>query len=155
MIAARAAYSTRMMIVLVAAGVWLSGCSQPFIVFAGGKLTGTVAAPPDDWSALHHEETFQLETHPDDPYSVNIWAVGIGNDAYIGTGADGTRWSRYIQQDPHVRLRVGDTLYPLVAHRVMDPAERARVATAYADKYGLNRGKNWLKDALVFRLDRS
>ncbi len=145
---------TRFLPVLIAV-VCLSGCSEPFIVFAGGKLSGTVKTPPDDWSALKHEETFQLETRPADPYSVNIWAVGIGHDVYVGTGPKGTRWSSYIEQDPRVRLRVADnTVYPLIAHKVTDPEERHRVAAAYADKYDLNHDKNWLRDALVFRLDR-
>lgn len=134
--------------------VCLAGCSEPFIVFAGGKLSGNVETPPDDWSPLASEETFQLETRPDDPYSVNIWAVGIGHDVYIGTGPDGTRWSKYIQQDPRVTLRVGDTLYPLVAHSVTDPEERRRVSRAYAEKYDMDKDENWVRHALVFRLDR-
>jgi hypothetical protein len=132
----------------------LAGCSEPFIVFSGGELSGQVAVAPEDWSELQDEETFQLETRPDDPYSVNIWAVGIGGDAYIGTGPDGTRWTDYIDADPRVRLRVGDTLYPLLAHPVDDTRERREVASAYAEKYDMDRDENWLKDALVYRLDR-
>lgn len=134
--------------------VALAGCSEPFIVFAGGALSGEVATPPDDWSELKDEETFQIETRPSDPYSVNIWAVGIGRHVYIGTGPEGTNWSEYLQEDPRVRLRVGETLYPLLARPVTDPAERRQVAEAYAEKYGLDQDENWLKDALVFRLDR-
>lgn len=134
--------------------VCLAGCSEPFIVFAGGKLSGEPEAPPADWSALADEETFQLETRPNDPYSVNIWAVGIGEDVYIGTGPDGTNWSGHIDDDPRVKLRVGETLYPLLAHAVTNREERGRVARAYADKYGLDQDENWLKDALVYRLDR-
>ena len=134
--------------------VVLAGCSEPFIVFAGGELSGHEQTPPDDWSQLESEELFQLETRPNDPYSVNIWAVGIGEDAYIGTGPDGTNWSSYIQDDPRVRLRVGETLYPLLAHPVTEREERRRVALAYAEKYGMDPDENWLKDALVFRLDR-
>lgn len=144
---------SRIVLVFFAAAC-LSGCSEPFIVFAGGELSGEVEQPPEDWSALAKEETFQLEARPADPYSVNIWAVGIGRDAYIGTGPDGTNWSEYIDQDPRVRLRVGHTLYPLLARSVTDHEERRRVAAAYADKYGLDRDENWLKDALVYRLDR-
>lgn len=134
--------------------VGLTGCSEPFIVFAGGDLSGEVRTPPDDWSELADEETFQLETRPDDPYSVNIWAVGIGPDVYIGTGPDGTNWSEYLEQDPRVLLRVGETLYPLLARPVTEREERVRVAAAYAEKYELDRDENWLKDALVYRLDR-
>jgi hypothetical protein len=132
----------------------LTGCSEPFIVFAGGELSGEVEQPPADWSELASEETFQLETRPEDPYSVNLWAVGIGRDVYIGTGPGGTTWSEHLEDDPRVRLRVGDTLYPLLARPVSDPTERRAVALAYADKYGLDQDENWLKDALVFRLDR-
>lgn len=132
----------------------LTACSEPFIVFSGGELSGQVEAPPEDWSALKSEETFQLEARPDDPYSVNIWAVGIGHDVYIGTGPDGTRWSEYLSEDPRVRLRVGNTLYPLLARPVTEAAERRRVAEAYVDKYDLDHDANWVEDALVFRLDR-
>ena len=139
-------------------GFWmmfcLAGCSEPFIVFAGGKLSGEEGVPPEDWSELASEETFQLEARPEDPYSVNIWAVGIGRDVYIGTGPDGTNWSAHIEEDPRVRLRVGETLYPLLARRVTDREERTQVAAAYAEKYGLDRDENWVKDALVYRLDR-
>lgn len=133
----------------------MAGCSEPFIVFAGGELSGDVQRPPEDWSQLEAEETFQLETRPVDPYSVNIWAVGVGRDVYIGTGPDGTNWSEHVQEDPRVRLRVeDDTLYPLLARPVTDREERRRVARAYAEKYGLDPDENWVKDALVFRLDR-
>ena len=132
----------------------LAGCSEPFIVFAGGELSGEPGAPPDDWSLLRDEETFQLETRPADPYSVNIWAVGIGPDVYIGTGPGGTRWSAYIEDDPQVRLRVGTTVYPLLAAPVTDSQERRRVARAYGEKYDMDRDQNWLEDALVYRLDR-
>lgn len=132
----------------------LAACSEPFIVFAGGELSGEEGVPPADWSELRNEDTFQLETRPDDPYSVNVWAVGIGENVYIGTGPGGTRWSDYIEQDPRVRLRVEDTVYPLLAHPVTDVDERRQVAQAYGEKYGMDRDQNWLADALVFRLDR-
>jgi hypothetical protein len=140
--------------VLAAVLLLVAGCSEPFIVFAGGALAGEEAQPPENWDALRDEETFQLETRPDDPYSINIWAVGIGRDVYIGTGPDGTRWSDYIVADPRVRLRVSDTVYALRAVPVTDVDERTAVAAEYADKYGMDRDENWLKDALVFRLDR-
>jgi hypothetical protein len=141
-------------VVIAVALTLLYGCSEPFIVFSGGELAGEIAPPPDDWAALAAEETFQLETRPQRPYSVNVWAVGIGPHVYIGTGPDGTRWSQYIARDPRVRLRVGETLFVLVAQPVTAPEERREVAIAYADKYGMNPRANWLGEALVWRLDR-
>jgi hypothetical protein len=141
-------------IAFAAALILLAGCAEPFIVFAGGELSGEVREAPDDWSDLYQEQTFQLETRPDDPYSVNVWAVGIGPHVYIGTGPGGTRWSEHIANDPRVRLRSGTTLYRLVATPVTDPDERTAVARAYGEKYDMDRDENWLREALVFRLDR-
>ncbi|MFU8817103.1 MAG: hypothetical protein ACNA7W_17290 [Pseudomonadales bacterium] len=144
---------TRALVVVFALSL-LAGCSEPFIVFAGGALSGEIGTPPDDWSELRGEDTFQLETRPEDPYSVNIWAVGIGPDVYIGTGPDGTTWSSHLYDDPRVRLRVGETLYLLEAHPVIAHGERRRVAAAFAEKYDMNREENWVSNAQVFRLDR-
>ncbi|MEZ5559333.1 MAG: nitroreductase/quinone reductase family protein [Pseudomonadales bacterium] len=132
----------------------LAACDEPFIVFAGGKLSGEELPPPADWSELGKAETIQLETNPEDPYSVNIWVAGIGPDLYIGTGPEGTRWTKNIADDPRVRVRIEGNIYPLIAHPVTDPAERRRVARAYVDKYELDPDGDWLIDALVFRLDR-
>lgn len=132
----------------------LAACSEPFIVFAGGELSGEEAPAPADWSSLETVETVQIETRPEDPYSVNIWAAGIGTDLYIGTGPDGTRWSQHLQEDPRMRLRVGTTIYPLLARPVADPEERRRVASAYVDKYDLDTDENWVMEAIIFRLDR-
>ncbi|HEX7036200.1 MAG TPA: hypothetical protein VF210_10520 [Pseudomonadales bacterium] len=131
----------------------LAGCSEPFVVFSGGTLSGEERPPPEDWSALADEETVQLETRPADPYSVNIWAVSVERDVYVATGADGTRWTGFIGQDPRVRLRVGQTLYPLRAVRVTDREEQEQVARAYADKYELDPEDNWVREALVYRLE--
>jgi hypothetical protein len=139
---------------LFAALVVLAGCSEPFIVFSGKALSGEPTEPPADWAAIDAVDTLQLETRPTDPYSVNLWAVGIGADVYVGTDADGTRWSGHVRQDPRVRLRVGEALYDLVAQPVLDPAERRRVADAYVAKYELDSDGDWINDALVFRLDR-
>jgi hypothetical protein len=85
---------------------------------------------------------------------VNIWATGIGRDLYVGTGPDGTHWSRYMTEDPKVRFRMHDKVYRLLARPVTDPEERQRVARAYVDKYDLDTDENWVMDALIFRLDR-
>ena len=54
-----------------------AACGGPFLVFPGGSLSGEVAsAPPGGWPALE-SGVFAVETRPGDPYSVNIWAVGL------------------------------------------------------------------------------
>ncbi len=147
----KALLSSLLLLVLV---LGLTACSEPFIVFSGGSLSGEEVLAPADWSELESIDTMQLETRPADPYSVNIWATGIGRDLYVGTGPDGTRWSEYMTEDPKVRFRVNDTVYRLLARPVTDPEERQRVARAYVDKYDLDTDENWVMDALIFRLDR-
>jgi hypothetical protein len=137
-----------------AAAILLGACSEPFIVFSGGALNGEAADPPGDWTILDNIDTVQLETQPDDPYSVNIWAAGIGADAYVATGDDGTTWTVHIEENRDVRLRIIDQIYPLEAVRVVDPTELHRVSMAYVTKYDLDSDDNWVMNGQVFRLDR-
>ena len=142
-------------VMLAAAALTLLGaCSEPFIVFSGGALKGEAADPPADWSILDNIPTVQLETQPEDPYSVNIWVAGIGADAYVATGDDPTNWTEHLDASRDVRLRVVYQVYPLEAVRVRDPDEQQRVAAVYVNKYGLDADDNWVMTGQVFRLDR-
>ncbi|NIP13446.1 MAG: hypothetical protein GWM88_01350 [Pseudomonadales bacterium] len=134
--------------------VLLSGCAEPFIVFAGGELSGDEKVPPTEWSFLKAIDTVQIETDPIDPYSVNVWAVGIGADVYVATGEDGTRWTECIDGDSRVRLRTNGDIYPLKASAVTDMAERRRVARAYLDKYDVDDDDGWVDTGKIYRLDR-
>lgn len=131
----------------------VAGCGDPIVMLPGGALKGAPTAAPADWSALANIKTIQVEFRPDDPYSHNIWGVGIGSDLYIATGADGTRWTPFVATDPRVKVRVGTALYDLIAVPVTDAAERARVSQAYVQKYEL-KPEDQKGDELVFRLDR-
>jgi hypothetical protein len=132
----------------------LGGCAEPFIVMSGKSLAGTVSDPPVDWTEFNVTEIVQLETRPDDPYSVNIWMAAIGPDIYVATGDDDTNWSSHLNDDPDVRLRIGTTVYELEARRVLDTREKRAVASIYVEKYGLDADDNWVIDGQVFRLDR-
>ena len=132
----------------------LTACGGPWLILPGGALDGTVTAPPEDWSAAASVSTIQVEFRPSDPYSHNIWGVGVGHDLYIATGDGGTRWTPMVASDPRMRARIGTALYELSAVPVTDAAERARVTAAYVKKYDLDAADNWLLDGLIFRLDR-
>lgn len=135
-------------------GLALMGCTEPFITLPGDKLTGDVADPPAQWTAIEDVKVMQLETRPDNPYSVNVWLAALGSNLYLATGEGGTKWTEYLQQDRHVRLRIDGIIYLLEAVAVTDPAERERVAREYVRKYDLDVGDNWLIKGQVFRLDR-
>ncbi len=124
------------------------------MILPGGALKGTPAATPADWSSVADVKTIQVEFRPADPYSHNIWGVGLGPDLYIATSAKGTRWTPFIAEDPNVRVRVGDELFDLMAVPVTDDAERTRVAEAYSLKYDIKADDNWVTAGLIYRLDR-
>ena len=132
----------------------LAGCGDPMMTLPGGALSGVATAVPPDWSSVADVKTIQVEFRPQDPYSHNIWCVGLGPDLYIATSAKGTRWTPFVATDPRVRARVGTALYDLLAVAVNDAAERTRVADAYGVKYDLVGNDNWVTGALIFRLDR-
>lgn len=141
--------------VVIVAGV-VAGFTRildPVVGIPGGKLSGTEQRNPTEWNATLDVGTVQLETRPDDPYSVNVWGVGIGQHFYVATHAQGTGWSRNIDANANVRLRVGETIYPLKAVNVGDDAERQRVLDAYVRKYAADPEDMAVNAALIYRLD--
>jgi len=130
----------------------LVGCGEPLSMIPGGQLSGQIQPAPSTWADV--PETIQVETRPSDPYSINIWSVGIGPDLYISTGADGTTWSEFINTDSRIRARVGSNLHELDATLITDQVERSAVVAAYVAKYELDKDDNWVDKGLIFRLDR-
>lgn len=124
---------------VAAAGLVVAACGGPLGPFAGGELAGTAAAPPPAWGAL--PETVQIEVRPTEPYSVNVWAVGIGTHLYVATGPEGSEWSTLLQRDDRVRARIAGAVYTLRATVVRDAHERAQVVAAYLRKYGSADGE--------------
>ena len=108
----------------------------PTLLLPGGALEGTPAPPPSDWNGLSEVSTIQLESRPNDPYSVNIWAVGIDDKLYVHAGANRAAWVEHMDEDPAVRVRVGETMYDLTAVRVEGQDEFDAFANAYEAKYG-------------------
>ena len=130
----------------------VTGCG-PFLILPGGKLGGVHAAAPTDWSFSDEVNTVQLETRPEAPYSVNIWAVGIGRHLYVHAGANRSSWVEHMEANPAVRVRIGDELYDLHASRVEDQDEFKRFSDAYDRKYDLRPRNENVAEAYLFRLD--
>ena len=128
------------------------GCSGPFFLLPGGKLDGPVAATPTDWVFTDEISTIQVETRPDDPYSINIWVVGLDDQLYLHAGGNRTTWVENIEVDPNVRVAIDGTLYELIASRVEDAAEFATFADAYDAKYGIRPRNENINEIYVYRL---
>ena len=140
----------------LAAAVLLAACGAggPVGWMHGGKLDGqVVAAPVDDWAFTRGVETIQLETRPDEPYSVNVWCVAKGPNLWISAGSESNTWAKNLVADPRARVRVGDKVYERAAVPVTDPAEVELVLALYAEKYDTQPKPNGLMTTQQFRLD--
>ena len=124
----------------------------PTLLLPGGELEGTPAPPPSDWNGLSEVSTIQLESRPNDPYSVNIWAVGIDDKLYVHAGANRAAWVEHMDEDPAVRVRVGETMYDLTAVRVEAQDEFDAFANAYEVKYGSRPRNESVGEAYLFYL---
>jgi hypothetical protein len=121
-----------------------TGC--PLGPFAGGRLGGEVHSDAvADWAFVGDEQNCQLETNPDDPYSVNTWCVEWHDALYVPTSMilgpkdpSERRWVENVQSDPEVRVRVGGVVYELVAEQVRDDLVYDSVLVALEEKYGLD-----------------
>ena len=130
----------------------LAGCSD-HIPFSGGELEGALSPAPNDWSDVAQADIVQLETQPDDPYSVKLWVIGMGPVLYVHAGANRATWVEHIEANPDVRLLIGESLYELRASRVEDGEEFKTFSDAYEIKYG-NRPRNEdVSEAYLFRLE--
>jgi hypothetical protein len=140
----------RILIVLIA----LSGALAcgPLVMIPGGRLSGTVAPVPDDWSFSDDVETVQLETRPDDPYSVNIWGVAVGDEFYVASGKSDNAWATHIAADDRVRLRVDESIYELRAVRDDSADGRERFLAAAKAKYDFEPDPEQTSDATLFKL---
>ncbi len=98
------------------------GCGGPFGMLPGGALRGEVVSEPvTDWS-FASDWFVDLETRPDDPYSVELNYFVRDGKLYLDP-AEGRRWLDHIREDPRVRVRFGGRVYPAVAVLVGRPGE--------------------------------
>ena len=97
-------------------------CGGPMLMFPGGELSGEVVQEPvEDWSFVT-ESFVDLETTPYDPYSVQLNYIVRDGKLYLDP-AEGRAWFDYLKEDPNVRVRFGDKIYPVTAVLVGRPGE--------------------------------
>ncbi len=131
----------------------LVGC-EPMGPIPGGRLSGEVLPVPEDWSVYGAVELVQLETRPDDPYSINIWGIGIGKDYYIASGGGGeSSWVDHMRVNPEVRLRIENNIFELKAVRVTDETELNQVLKSYKEKYDMEAQAEDAAKAWLYRLE--
>jgi hypothetical protein len=127
-------------------------CNGPIGLLPGGELDGEARRAPSDWSFAGEYGTVQLETRPEDPYSVNIAFTVLDGRLYINAGSTETRWVKNIASNPLVRLRMEGVLYDLRAERVRDPVEIAAFAGAWTSQSVFRRDPTGLDEVWIYRL---
>jgi hypothetical protein len=133
--------------------ILLTTACGPFLMIPGGALTGTQAPAPQDWGPVSGDvSTVQLETRPQDPYSVNIWAVGMGPNLYVHAGANRNTWVKNMEADSSVRIQIEEKVYDLQSSRVENEDEFAQFCDAYEKKFNLRPRNENVTEAYVFRL---
>jgi hypothetical protein len=107
--------------IMIAVSLCLA-CGGPMLMFPGGELSGEVVQEPvEDWSFVT-ESFVDLETTPYDPYSVQLNYIVRDGKLYLDP-AEGRAWFDYLKEDPNVRVRFGDKIYPVTAVLVGRPGE--------------------------------
>ena len=139
----------RLIAIIVLSGLLACG---PLVMLPGGRLSGEAEPVPGDWSFSDRVETVQLETRPEDPYSVNIWGVAVGPDFYVASGKPENAWAQHILADDRVRLRIEGTIYDMRALRDDSPESRERYLAAVKAKYDFEPGPEQGNGAILFRM---
>ena len=144
---------------LVSLSITSAGCGGPLGPFSGGALSGDEAPLPSDWTYVSDIEQVQLETDPDNPYSVNTWIGVVDGDLYIPTSLimgdedpEQRTWVQHVQDNPLVRVRIEDKIYELQAIRVLDEDIAAEVKIVLLAKYGESTTEHSNR-AWVYRLE--
>jgi len=141
-------------VLLLASGLLVTTGCGPVWMLPGGSLAGPVEPAPEDWSFSDATDVVQLETRPEDPYSVNIWGVGIGKHFYVAAGeASSSAWAANLSEAPDVRLKIGESVYELRAVRVEDAVEIEACLAALKRKYDFEPKPEQRSSAAVFRLE--
>jgi hypothetical protein len=100
----------------------IAACGGPIGIVAGGALSGEEATA-EAWSEVVSDQgTLDLETRPEDPYSVRIGFFFRNGEVYIDP-AEGRRWFEHLKANPSVRVRIDDRIYRARAVPVTDPGE--------------------------------
>ncbi len=124
--------------IAIAIAISLAGCFGPKDTRPGMRLPGEVTPAPSDWSFTndHPEIAIEVSTPYFLPHSVTIACVTFDGNLYVGsTNPETKRWSGRVDDDPEVRLGIGDRVYEVKLVPITDAALIARIRQGTSTKY--------------------
>ena len=128
-------------IVVVGLGIAFVFRTDPIAIIPGKRLSGEEQPYPADWAFSNEHMTIAVESRPGDPHSVTTICFIHEGNLYVPAQSGSTKkWPQYVLEDPRVRLKIGDAVYPARATRVTNigPEEitpsAASKYTAFADR---------------------
>ena len=127
--------------IAIALALAAGACFNPKDQRPGMRLRGELAERlPADWSLANDQREIAIEVRTPYglPHSVTIWCATADGTLYVGArDPDEKWWPGWVDEDPNVRLLIGETIYEAKLARLDDPEQIARVRRAYAAKYQL------------------
>ena len=130
-----------------------AACNGPAGLLPGGQLDGETRPTPTDWSFAGDAGTAQLETRPEEPYSVYIAYTILNGHVYVNAGNTETRWVQNMVANPDVRLRIDDAIFELRAERVVDGDEIRAFAAAWTGQSWFRRDPLGYDEVWIYRLE--
>jgi len=143
--------SPSLVLTLALAAAFVLAC-DPIVMIPGGELAGELQPAPENWAFTNEVDTVQLETNPDDPYSVNIWCVATERGLYVA-GSKTSQWTENVSADGRVRLRVDGKLYELMGTEASADADVEAFVAAAGVKYDFEMEPDQREASILFRLD--
>ena len=133
--------------------LFLTACEGPFFLMPGGALSGTVSETPASWQFEEASGLAQLETRPEDPYSINLAYVQLDGKLYVYAGNTRTTWVEHIERNPLIRIRVGERIYSAVAVRVENEDEISEFAAQWAGRSVFQRDPMQFEEIWLYRVE--
>jgi hypothetical protein len=116
-------------LMVLVAGVLMSGC-EPDGQSPGLWLSGTVKPFAEDWRFTDSQGEISIEMSSPYllPHSVTIWSAQLDGNLYIAAGQAATKnWPGWVDDDPEVRLGIGDRVYEVRLVPITDAAIIAQI----------------------------
>ena len=112
-----------------------------------------MAEAPSTWELDKDSALAQLETQPNDPYSINFTYVQLDGILYAYAGDTRTNWVANIEKNALVRVRLQNKIYEARATRVTSSEELNKFASVWTGLSVFQRDPMQFEEVWLYRLE--